>query len=49
MDMTINLKRQVASVDMSQAKIQTEFAEMQEAMHPCNDAFHRFTWGKQMY
>ncbi len=40
MDMTINLKRQVASVDMSPAEIQAEFAEMQEAMHPCNDAFH---------
>ncbi|MGA7766497.1 MAG: nuclear transport factor 2 family protein [Candidatus Sulfotelmatobacter sp.] len=40
MDMTINLKRQVASVDMSPAEIQAEFAEMQEAMHLCNDAFH---------
>jgi hypothetical protein len=40
MDMTINLKRQVASVDMPPAKIQPKFAEMQEAMHPCTDAFH---------
>jgi len=40
MDMTINLKRQVASVNMSPAEIQAEFAEMQEAMHPCTDAFH---------
>ena len=40
MDMTINLKRQVASVDRSPAEIQADFAEMQEAMHPCNDAFH---------
>ena len=40
MDMTINLKRQVASVDMSPAEIQAKFAEMQEAMHPCTDAFH---------
>jgi len=40
MDMTINLKRQVASVDMSPAEIQAGFAEMQEAMHPCTDAFH---------
>jgi hypothetical protein len=34
MDMTINLKRQVASVDMSPAEIQAKSAEMQEAMHP---------------
>lgn len=40
MDMTINLKRQVASVDMSPAEIQAKFAEMQEAMHPCTDGFH---------
>jgi len=40
MDMAINLKRQVASVDMSPAEIQAKFAEMQEAMHPCTDAFH---------
>jgi ketosteroid isomerase-like protein len=40
MDMTINLKRQVAAVDMSPAEIQSKFAEMQEAMHPCTDAFH---------
>lgn len=40
MDMTINLKRQVASVDMSPVEIQAAFAEMQEAMHPCTDAFH---------
>lgn len=39
MDMTINLKRQVASVDMSPAEIQAGFAEMQQAMHPCTDAF----------
>jgi SnoaL-like protein len=40
MDMTINLKRQVASVDLSPAEIQATFTEMQEAMHPCTDAFH---------
>lgn len=40
MDMTINLKRQVASVDMPPEEIQAEFAEMQKAMHPCNEAFH---------
>jgi len=40
MDMTINLKRQVASVDLSPAEIQAKFTEMQDAMHPCTDAFH---------
>ena len=40
MGMTINLRRQVASVDMAPAEIQAKFAEMEEAMHPCNDAFH---------
>jgi len=38
--MTIDLKRQVASFDMSTADVQGEFAEMEKAMHPCNEAFN---------
>lgn len=41
MGMTINLKRQVASVDLSPADLHARFAEMEEAMHPCNDAFNQ--------
>ncbi len=38
--MTIDLKRQVASVDMSPAELRARFAEMKEAMHPCHVAFN---------
>jgi hypothetical protein len=37
--MTIDLKRQIASFDMSPADVEVEFAEMEKAMHPCNEAF----------
>jgi ketosteroid isomerase-like protein len=38
--MTIDLKREVASFDVSPADVQVEFAEMERAMHPCNEAFN---------
>jgi hypothetical protein len=38
--MTIDLKRQRASIDMSPGELQAEFADMEKEMHPCNDAFH---------
>lgn len=37
--MKIDLKRQVVSVDMSPGEMQAEAAEMEDAMHRCNDAF----------
>lgn len=37
--MKIDLKRRVVSVDMSPSELQSEAAEMEEAMDRCNDAF----------
>jgi len=37
---TINWKRQVASVDMSPLDLRARFAAMEEAMRPCQEAFH---------
>jgi hypothetical protein len=37
--MRIDLKREVVLVDLSPGELQTEAAEMEEAMHRCNDAF----------
>ncbi|SRR5579883_79620 len=40
MGMTIDLKRQRVAIDMSQSEPEAEFAKMEQAMHPCFDAFN---------